>query len=668
MILAALAKARSQDVPGVLTNAAQVKALSVTVAAQRVPVQLQGVVTGEGKTGIVIQDATMGIYLYAGTNDYSWLKRGDLVEVAGVSDPGEFAPVVRPASIHKIGTAPVPTPRPVTFDQLANGFADAQWVEISGIVREVETVGPYQFKLILAAGSARLTVQYFGVTNTVQSLVDSEVRLCGICFYQFNRSRQILSPRLMVPGAAQLTVEKPAPQKPFAAPLREPQSLMLFSLEDIRRHRVRVRGTVLHQLSGTTLWLRDAGHGLRVETRQAQPLQPGDEVEALGFPGSGEFTPILEDAIFQNISAGTNAPQPLRVAEKSAALAHDADLIQLEAELQELTRTVNGWLLTLDWKGASLRATLPETQTLPTDWQPGSRVRVTGICQVATGRPTSAGGLREPQDFQLLLRSAGDLLVLQKPPWWTPQRVVLALGLATGCSLIAAAVVAWFARQRLREQALRRTMAEAEFSAMFAERNRIAREIHDTLAQGLGAISMHLEMVKDQLGREPDKVARHLEIAHQMARQSLTEARESIWNMRSQVLENGDLAEALQGILRQLTDGTATQGEFTASGNVRRLAPVIENNLLRLGQEAVANAVKHAHAKKISVVLMFTDRQVALTVRDDGGGFDSAQPPTGSHFGLRGQRERTAQLGGKLAVQSAPGHGTEVTVQIPIYD
>ena len=211
-------------------------------------------------------------------------------------------------------------------------------------------------------------------------------------------------------------------------------------------------------------------------------------------------------------------------------------------------------------------------------------------------------------------------------------------------------------------------MAEAEFSAMFAERNRIAREIHDTLAQGLGAISMHLEMVKDQLGREPDKVARHLEIAHQMARQSLTEARESIWNMRSQVLENGDLAEALQGILRQLTDGTATQGEFTASGNVRRLAPVIENNLLRLGQEAVANAVKHAHAKKISVVLMFTDRQVALTVRDDGGGFDSAQPPTGSHFGLRGQRERTAQLGGKLAVQSAPGHGTEVTVQIPIYD
>ena len=97
MILAALAKARSQDVPGVLTNAAQVKALSVTVAAQRVPVQLQGVVTGEGKTGIVIQDATMGIYLYAGTNDYSWLKRGDLVEVAGVSDPGEFAPVVRPA-------------------------------------------------------------------------------------------------------------------------------------------------------------------------------------------------------------------------------------------------------------------------------------------------------------------------------------------------------------------------------------------------------------------------------------------------------------------------------------------------------------------------------------------------------------------------------------------
>ena len=211
-------------------------------------------------------------------------------------------------------------------------------------------------------------------------------------------------------------------------------------------------------------------------------------------------------------------------------------------------------------------------------------------------------------------------------------------------------------------------MAETEFSAMFAERNRIAREIHDTLAQGLGAISMHLEMVKEKLGREPDKVAKHLDIAHQMARQSLGEARNSIWNMRSQVLENADLGEALRGILRQLTDGTEIRDQFTITGNTRRLAPVIENNLLRVSQEAITNAVKHAHAKNISVTLDFKPDEAGLTVRDDGSGFDPAHLPAGSSF-RHDRPARTHRADGRqMEMDSSPGCGTEVRVHIPIYD
>jgi signal transduction histidine kinase len=514
----------------------------------------------------------------------------------------------------------------------------------------------------------RLTVQFFGPTNVVESLVDAEVRLRGICFYQFNHSRQILSPVLMVPESPQLTVEKPAPANPFTAPLRQPQSLLLYSMEGVRRHRVRVQGTVLHQVPGQALWLRDAGHGLRVETRQALALEPGDQIEALGFPGSGDYTPVLEDAIFRKISPGTNAPLPLSVQEKNDALEHDADLIRLEGELIELTRTVNGWQLTVNWKGLALDATMPKLQPLPKDWQPGSHVRLTGICRVTTDSPSTAGGIRQPREFQLLLRSIADVTVLQKSPWWTPARLVIAAGTAAGLSLLAAAFVAWLARHRLHEQALRRKMAETEFSAMFTERNRIAREIHDTLAQGLGAISMHLEMVKEQLGRAPEKAAKHLDIAHQMARQSLGEARNSIWNMRSQILENTDLASALQGILKQFTDDTEIHSQFTVTGPARRLAPAIENNLLRVGQEAITNAVKHAHAKNISATLHFSAAEAGLIVRDDGSGFDPAHPPGGGHFGMLGQRERTAQMGGKLEVTSAPGQGTEVRVRIPIYD
>ncbi len=662
------ARLHGEDNTGILTNAAQVRALSYDEALARRPVRLRGVVTGEGSTGMVIQDGTAGIFINQNKLDISWARRGDLVEVDGVSDPGQFAPVVWPDQVVKLGTAPIPEPQQATVDSLASGVLDAQWTEVSGIVRACQQVRDYEFKMVIAIGGMRLPVQYFGPTNAL-GLVDAEVRLTGICFYQFNPNGQILNPLLMVPGEKYLVVEKAAPDSPFTAPLRKAQNVLQFTPEDTHRHRVRVRGTVLHQIPGETLWLRDNGHGLRLESALNQTVHPGDEIEVAGFPVSGDCTPVLEDATFRILAPATNLPIPVTVDNKADALQHDADLIRFSARLLEIAGSPNNWILTMNWQDNVLHASLRQPMPPLADWLPGSRVEVTGICRAsADSSGPVGGGPQTPSEFQLLLRSTADVTVLQIPPWWTPARIVMLLGAVTAISLVAAAFIAWLARQRLHKQALRRKMAETEFSAMFAERNRIAREIHDTLAQGLGAISMHLEMVKDQLGREPEKVARHLEIAHQTARQSLAEARESIWNMRSQVLENANLAAALQDILRQLTDGTQATGEFTVSGNLRRLAPVVENNLLRIGQEAVANAVKHAHAKKISAALVFGEREVSLIVHDDGGGFDTSHPPSGSHFGLRGQRERTAQMGGKLDVQSSPGQGTTVTVQIPTYD
>ncbi len=659
---------RGESTAEVLTNAALVRALSYDEAITRRPVRLRGVVTGEGSTGIVIQDNTAGIFVFHKKVDVSWAKRGDLVEIEGVTDPGQFAPVVWPDKITKLGTAPIPKPRPVTLDGLASGALDVQWVEVEGIVRASRMLRTYEFKLVLAVGGMRLPVQYFGPTNAL-GFVDAEVRLTGLCFYQFNRDGQILNPLLMVPGEDYLVIEKAAPASPFTAPLRKAQNILQFTPESTRLHRVRVRGTLLHQIPGESLWLHDGDHGLRVESPLTEALHPGDQIEVAGFPASSDFTPVLEDATFRVLTTATNAPAAIQVADKADALLHDADLIQLVAQLKEITGSPNNWMLSLDWQGKPLHAGLRQPLPPPVKWQPGSLVKLTGICRVLADYSSPLGGGQQtPSELQLLLRSADDVVVMQKPPWWTPAHIAILFGVATFISLAAAGLVAWLARLRLREQALRRKMAETEFSAMFAERNRIAREIHDTLAQGLGAISMHLEMVKEKLGHEPEKVARHLDIAHKMARQSLGEARDSIWNMRSQILENTDLAEAVQGILRQLTDGTGIQYQFTVTGNPRRLAPVIENNLLRVGQEAITNAVKHAHAKNVSVTLDFSAAEASLSVRDDGSGFDPAQVPAGTHFGMIGQRERTAQMGGRLEISSSPGHGTELKVRIPIYN
>ena len=188
-------------------------------------------------------------------------------------------------------------------------------------------------------------------------------------------------------------------------------------------------------------------------------------------------------------------------------------------------------------------------------------------------------GIWQPQTFQILMRSPADLTVTARPPWWTSQHIILCLGGVIGGLMLVTGVVMLLARHRLKEQGRERAMAEAEFTAILSERNRLPREIHDTLAQGLVATAVHLRVARKQINGTAPSVQQHLDSAQQLVQQSLQEARNSIWNMRSQVLEDGDLAGALKGILEQMTHDTEVQTQFEVAGHARRLAPVIENNL-----------------------------------------------------------------------------------------
>jgi signal transduction histidine kinase len=238
-------------------------------------------------------------------------------------------------------------------------------------------------------------------------------------------------------------------------------------------------------------------------------------------------------------------------------------------------------------------------------------------------------------------------------------------GIVVVLALVVIGVV-WAARRRLRLSSASRRQAETEFAAILAERNRIARELHDTLAQGLGAISVHLEMVRDHVPAGT-KAAVHLAEARNLTRESLTEARTSIWNMRSQALETGDCSDAIAGVLDRLTDLDGIEGHFSVAGEPFRLSPVTENNLLRIAQEAITNAVKHARATRIEVRLVFTGDEIHLEVSDNGCGFDPSVPaPADSHFGLVGMRERAAETHGTLTIESGRGKRTLVSFVLPV--
>lgn len=214
---------------------------------------------------------------------------------------------------------------------------------------------------------------------------------------------------------------------------------------------------------------------------------------------------------------------------------------------------------------------------------------------------------------------------------------------------------------------LRARRIERRYALILGERNRIAREVHDTLAQGFVGVSTQLEVVAELITRAPDAASKHLDIARDLARESLGEARRAIVNLRSPALESHSLKEALANFAEQLTEGTSVACRVTARGSDTVIPDKIENSLLRIGREAIANAVRHAAATHVAVELRYEHGRVRLRVADDGRGFDpeAADSKKGGGYGLIGMRERTRELGGSLTVDSRPGAGTMIEVVVP---
>jgi PAS domain S-box-containing protein len=218
----------------------------------------------------------------------------------------------------------------------------------------------------------------------------------------------------------------------------------------------------------------------------------------------------------------------------------------------------------------------------------------------------------------------------------------------------------------LQREIVERERAEArERKVVVEERTRIAREIHDTLAQGFTGIVIQLEAAEDALAGEPEAALTHLLQARTLARESLAEARRSIWALRPLALEADDLAYAFLHLVNNLAQGSGTQIGFTLEGVPRPMSQDVEHDLLRIGQEAITNALKHAKTTQISVTLACHGDHLELSIEDRGQGFDPASPAYQRGLGLRGMRERADHVGGQLSITSLPGQGTRVGVVVP---
>lgn len=276
--------------------------------------------------------------------------------------------------------------------------------------------------------------------------------------------------------------------------------------------------------------------------------------------------------------------------------------------------------------------------------KPNSLLRLHGICMVD---PAYTNNLTP---FVLLLRSADDVDVLAGPPWWSTGHLV-----AIAFGLLALALAANFFYSRAEHWRLR---------AVLDERERLAHEIHDTLAQSFAGIGFQLEAIRSGVPGELPATHQQLDLASDLVRHSHEEARRSIATLRPESLESSDLLTALELCARRMVEGGSVEVVTLPSGDVRNMPLRITDTLYRIGQEAIANAVRHAHPAGITIALEYEKNLVRLIIADDGIGFTPGGDLRG--FGVRGMRKRAASISARLELFSAPGQGARIQVAAPL--
>lgn len=690
----------------VLTRARDVLALSGEEAARRHPIMVRGTVTyterfWEGQ--FFVQDESGGIFV--GHSGRPAPEPGDVVEVRGVSHPGAFAPIIDQPEWKVVGRAPLPAALAISMERFASGVDDGLRVEVGGRVRRISEEKEDRWTLIMASGDQRFEVMVRKDPGSPRpaSWMGARVRVRGVLGvdYQLHR-RGLAVVRVFVATPDEVVVERAEEIDPFTCEVLPLSRIGQYRRDLAPGQRSRVRGVVAAVLGPDALAIEDASGGLIMKGGELGGFVPGDSVEAVGFEGLENFLPVLQDCVVTRCEAPPGLPELRRpTVEELVRGRHHACRVSLDAELIDISRrpVSDGGredVLVLQAGGRVFKADLAEPlEEGESPLKAGSRVRVAGLCLAEANREGRV------DSFRLLLAGPSAVELLRPPPWLDRRRMGVAFVSAfAGMTLCGGWVLSSLRRNRrlraeIRERAkltaeleqakkrlsLRvderteelklqisaRKESEVRFKAVIGERTRLAQELHDGLQQGMTGVALQLDTAVRLRERSPEQSLRHLELARTLMRQTHADLRNSVWNLRSRGQEDFSLLEALRQSSSRLTEGSGMEVVVRQSGTPRPLPELHEENLLRIGQEALTNALKHAAADRIEIELAFGPRSLVLSVRDYGRGFSpgAVDGPREGHFGLSGMAERAQRIGGSLRVTSAPEQGTRIEAELP---
>ncbi len=409
-----------------LRLAEQVRDLNPEKAGRHLPVNLRGVVAWSHSSTpfAYVLDASGGIQVVNPKwDDPDTAKPGTIVLLEGVTDEGDFVPMVTNAVLRRAGWWNMEEGRLVTLEQALTGVEDGHWIEMRGFVRDlIQTNGLVRFDLSTSSGEFQA---WTPASQPFDSLKGSIIRVWGVCSTVANARHQLTGIQIWTPEVKYIQTEEPAPDDLFAVPLRPLAKLRRFNMESALNQRVRTFGTVVLHVPGRYLYAQDGADSVFALSQQTDALRPGDRVEVVGFPGEEGQKFILREAVYRRLSSG-GEPKPAQLsATNSVDVNLDGLLAKAEGTLLNKVEKNGETHLLIQSRDFAFEASLGSTATETEKNLPalalGSRLALTGVYELQSDE------YGQPRSFLLHLRSGNDVQLLQRPPWWTLARLLWVL-------------------------------------------------------------------------------------------------------------------------------------------------------------------------------------------------------------------------------------------------
>ncbi len=653
----------------ILSTTEEVASLTPEEADRPLRVKIPGVVTWSSVHSLMLQDATGGVFVLV-DRGLPQPTVGERWEAEGITGSGEFAPVLHATGLNFLGQAGLPNPIHATWDQLVNGSLDMQYVELQGVLTAATEA---ELTLLTRGGSIKIRdhlsyplPKMLSPAARAQAHLGSVLRIRGVLSVEADRKTRESVPGVIRLGSALVSEEEPRPADPFAIGLKKASDLLRFDPRASIFERTKLAGQIICRRPGK-YFMADGKTGVQLLSKNSTP-QPGDLVEAVGFPQVGGSSLALQEAEL-HVTGHAALPEPVFLSpEHLLERQRHATLVCIEATLLEEGSIQDERVLQLLAGRHRFIARAPaDGDRPPKPLRPGSRLALTGVYALRS----ESRGNEAPDGFELLLNDMGAITVLQPGPWWTKQRVLAVAAAAIGGLAGAAVWIALLRRQvEDRTKAWQKEVGQRQLAeqrrAVEEERARVAQDLHDELGVGLTQIGILGQLVNDPLLPTTRKNL-YADQLTDAARSMVAGLDEIVWAVNPHYDSVASLADYYEIFAQRFLEMVGIECRFDTVNAAPEwpLDAQFRHGVFLAFKEALNNVVRHSGATEVRLKIEATERQLMITIQDNGCGFDPTVAAPGND-GLAGMRRRLENLGGACTVVSDVGRGATVEFLLPL--